>query len=291
MNMDEMTRDQAVGCFLGHCIGDALGAFLEFQDAREPDNYITTYQSGGPHRLKAGQWTDDSSMALGLANHLIGNHGILRAEDVMSNWLNWYFLGEFSSTGKCFDIGSTCEKAIRRYQSGMHPDDCGETGEYASGNGALMRLHPCVIAASSVEEAVTNSLYQTRLTHNNPEVLLYSEAFSKELWYGQAMPEYSHLKLPKETPRNKVLSGGYVKETYQCAWWAVENTSSFEEAVIVAVNRGHDADTSGAITGALAGRIYGEGSIPDHLYNDLYSVDILRKTAVALYNLREVNKK
>ena len=95
---------------------------------------------------------------------------------------------------------------------------------------------------------------------------MYSEAFAKELWHGKPLPEYDHLRLPKDTPRQNVMSGGYVKESYQCAWWFVQNTDSFEEAVVIAVNRGHDADTSGAIIGQLAGRIYGidgDKAIPD----------------------------
>ena len=76
---------------------------------------------------------------------------------------------------------------------------------------------------------------------------MYSEAFAKELWHGRPLPEYKHLKLPKNTPRQNVKSGGYVKESYQYAWWCVQNTDSFEEAVVTAF-RGHDTDTSGAIT-------------------------------------------
>ena len=103
---------------------------------------------------------------------------------------------------------------------------------------------------------------------------MYSEAFAKELWHGRPLPEYDHLKLPKNTPRQNVKSGGYVKESYQYAWWCVQNTDSFEEAVMTAFNRGHDADTSGAITGQLAARIYGidgDKAIPDWIDDGLYA--------------------
>ncbi len=276
----------ALGIMLGSAIGDALGAFLEFEESREPDQYITEYQDGGPHNLKAGQWTDDTSMALALADAMDIHKGGLIAETIMSNWSSWYRKGAFSSTNHCFDIGATCQKAIELYEDCEDPEKCGSTDKLASGNGGLMRLHPVVIAARNEEEAVRNAVCQTSLTHNNKEVLLYSEAFARELWHGKELDEYNHLKLPPDTPRQEVKSGGYVKETYQCAWWCVQNTSSFEEAVITAVNRGHDADTVGAVTGALAGRIYGEGRIPDNLYDGLYAVEMIRHIAGNLFDLR-----
>ena len=276
----------AVGCFVGSAVGDALGAYLEFEDAREPDHYITEYQHGGPHKLKAGQWTDDTSMALALADAMDIDRGKLVADTIMSNWKSWYRDGAFSSTETCFDIGSTCQSALEKFEEGADPEKCGDQGKWASGNGGLMRLHPVVIAARSEEEAVKNAVYQTSLTHNNQEVLMYSEAYARELWHGKPLPEYDHLRLPKDTPRQNVMSGGYVKESYQCAWWCVQNSDNFRDAVVLAVNRGHDADTSGAITGALAGRIYGENGIPDSWYDNLYAVEILRHLAGNLYDLR-----
>ena len=82
-------------------------------------------------------------------------------------------------------------------------------------------------------------------------------------------------------------SGCYVKETYQCAWWAVQNTDSFEEALITAVNRGHDADTVGAVTGQLAGRIYGCYSIPDWMFDGLYEHDQIRYLSSKLHDLNK----
>ena len=246
----------AVGCFVGSAVGDALGAYLEFEDAREPDHYITEYQHGGPHKLKAGQWTDDTSMALALADAMDIDRGKLVADTIMSNWKSWYRDGAFSSTETCFDIGSTCQSALEKFEEGADPEKCGDQGKWASGNGGLMRLHPVVIAARSEEEAVKNAVYQTSLTHNNQEVLMYSEAYARELWHGKPLPEYDHLRLQKDTPRQNVMSGDYVKESYQCAWWCVQNSDNFRDAVVLAVNRRHDADTSGAITGALAGNLY-----------------------------------
>ena len=81
------------------------------------------------------------------------------------------------------------------------------------------------------------------------------------------------------------MSGGYVKETYECAWWALEHSNNFEKAVILAVNRGHDADTVGAVTGQLAGVKYGYSSIPDRWLKVLKMHDDILEAADCLYQL------
>ena len=116
----------ALGIMIGSAIGDALGAFLEFEDAREPDQYITEYQDGGPHKLKARQWTDDTSMALALADAMDIDRGKLVADTIMSNWKSWYRDGAFSSTETCFDIGSTCQSALEKFEEGADPEKCGD---------------------------------------------------------------------------------------------------------------------------------------------------------------------
>ena len=285
MSSDQISWDAASGMLLGLAIGDALGAYLEFQQSREPSNYLREYKSGGPHNLPAGYWTDDTSMALAIAEALLEKNGEFDPHLIMEKFVSWMSAGEFSSTGTCFDIGMTCQTALSKYQNDPTDPYCGPTDPYSAGNGALMRMAPVIIASRSEKEAVENALLQTRLTHGCAECLQYSEAFARELWCGQALEEYQYLKLPKDTPREEVKSGGYVKETYQCAWWSVENTDSFEEAVVVAVNRGHDADTVGAVTGQIAGRIYGCYSFPNWMFDGLYEHDQIRYLASELHGL------
>ena len=148
-----------------------------------------------------------------------------------------------------------------------------------------MRMAPVIIAASSEKEAVDHALKQTMLTHGSAECLLFSEAFARELWSGRALSEYDELRIGQHTPREEVKSSGYVRHTYEAAWWCVQNTSSFEDAVIEAVNLGGDADTIGAVTGQIAGRIYGETGIPDLMYEGLYAADAIRHLAQDLHDL------
>ena len=287
MKTERISWDAASGMLLGLAIGDALGASLEFHSSREPENYLREYKSGGPHNLPAGYWTDDTSMALAIAEGILERNGEFDPHLIMENFVSWMTDGEFSSTGTCFDIGMTCQMALGTYRKDKSNPYCGPTDPYSAGNGALMRMAPVIIAARDEREAIENALLQTRLTHGCTECLQYSEAFARELWIGKALDEYRHLKLPTDTHRKEVKSGGYVKETYQCAWWAVENTYSFEEAVVTAVNRGHDADTAGAVTGQLAGRIYGCYSFPDWMFDGLYEHDQIRYLASKLHDLNK----
>ena len=146
-------------------------------------------------------------------------------------------------------------------------------------------MAPVIIAAKDEAQAVDWGLRQTKLTHACAECQIFSEAFAKELWRGKALEENEHLRLPGETPREEVLSGGYVKESYQCAWWAIKNSDNFEDAAILAVNRGHDADTCGAICGQLAGRMYGYSAIPNRWLEGLFAEPSIRQVARDLVGL------
>ena len=280
-----MSHDEALGMMEGLAIGDALGAYLEFSDRREASDYVREYKDGGPHRLKRGYWTDDTSMSKAIADALQLVKGEFDAHIVMQNFCDWFTGGAFSSTGACFDIGMTCQAALQKYMKDKSNPYCGGTDEYSSGNGAIMRMAPVVIAAASENECVDHALKQTMLTHGSAECLLFSEAFARELWWGKALPEYNKLRLDRKTPREDVKSSGYVRHTYEAAWWCIDNTSSFEEAVIEAVNLGGDADTIGAVTGQIAGRIYGETGIPDWMYEGLYAADAIRHLAQDLHDL------
>ena len=85
-----ISHDEALKLFEGLAIGDALGAYLEFSDSREPDDYLREYKEGGPHRLKAGYWTDDTSMAVAIADALQLAKGEFDPHIVMQNFCDWF---------------------------------------------------------------------------------------------------------------------------------------------------------------------------------------------------------
>ena len=142
MDIEVISWDAASGMLLGLAIGDAFGAYLEFQPSREPENYLREYKSGGPHNLPAGYWTDDTSMALAIAEGLLKRNGEFDPHLIMENSVSWMTDGEFSSTGTCFDIGMTCQMALGKYKKNKSESYCGPTDPYSAGNGALMRMAP-----------------------------------------------------------------------------------------------------------------------------------------------------
>lgn len=271
--------DRAQGALLGLAIGDALGTTLEFsaRDSRPP---VTDLVGGGPFALPAGAWTDDTSMALCLAESL--NHRkCFEAVDCMNRFVNWWRHGYMSATGECFDIGVATEQALARYERSGDPY-AGSTDPISAGNGSLMRLATAVIAArQDWERAISDAGEQSRLTHGAAEAVSACRHFAlllHEAMTGASKDEVLAPRiLPEEVParirrlaatdwrqveRTAISSSGYVVDTLKAALWAVSTTTSFEESVILAVNLGGDADTVGAVTGQHAGAIHGRSAIP-----------------------------
>src|SRR5688500_928565 len=134
--------DRVRGAPLGLAAGDALGTTLEFQ---RPGTFtpIDEMVGGGPFVLEPGQWTDDTSMALCLAESLLECNGF-DPVDQLRRYVRWYREGHHSSTGRCFDIGSTVRAALQRFEETGEPW-CGSTDPQTAGNGSLMRLAPVVL--------------------------------------------------------------------------------------------------------------------------------------------------
>ena len=157
------TIERYRGCLLGLAAGDALGTTLEF---RSPGSFgpIRDIVGGGPFHLKPGQWTDDTSMALCLAESLIEREGF-DPVDQLERYLNWYRNGHLSSTGKCFDIGGTVRSALLRFEKAREPY-CGSTDPNTAGNGSIMRLAPVpLFFACRPLEAIERSGDSSRTTH------------------------------------------------------------------------------------------------------------------------------
>ena len=187
----------------------------------------------------------------------------------MNKFCEWFQKGKFCTRDKCFDIGNTVYDALNSYSSSIKQNLLsqpyrGRTAENSSGNGALMRMAPVIIVSRDRDEAIRLAIQQTLLTHGSELCIKYSIMFAEELYAGEAIKKYSPFKLPDDIEREMVMSGGFVKETYEAAWWAFNTTNNFEDCVVRAVNRGHDADTTGAVAGMLAGRHYGLSGIPNY---------------------------
>jgi ADP-ribosyl-[dinitrogen reductase] hydrolase len=158
-----MTRDKYRGALLGLAIGDALGTTLEF---KPPGTFapITDITGGGPFNLKPGEWTDDTSMALCLAESLVERRGFA-AKDQMDRYCRWREEGYLSSNGRCFDIGNTVSGALAKYLRTGNPF-AGPESPNTAGNGSLMRLAPIpLFFAKDPKEAIHYAAESSRTTH------------------------------------------------------------------------------------------------------------------------------
>lgn len=235
---------------------------------------------GGPFTLKPGEWTDDTAMALGLADSLIARGG-LDERDLLERFCRWFRQGENSVTGRCFDIGNVTVTALTHFeQTGdVH---AGPTDRMTAGNGSLMRLSPVAILYWNDPDRLRDAARrQSYTTHGAQEAVDACEAFSAILASAiQGKPltdvlsaSFGHSLCDgvqaiiggswKAKHRDDIRSSGYVLHSLEAALWCVGTSGSFAMAVLKAVNLGDDSDTTAAITAQLAGAFYGLSGIPE----------------------------
>jgi len=269
------------GALLGLAVGDAAGTTVEFK-ARGSFPPVVDMSGGGPFGLQRGEWTDDTSMALCLAESLIEQDGFDPA-DQMTRYVRWYREGHLSSNGRCFDIGMTTVSALHKFEQTGNPF-CGSTDPRSAGNGSIMRLAPVpMFYFPDEEKAIEFAARSSRTTHGADEcldacrllALIIVKALGgnekKDVLVGRGARLRNCLAdkieaLACGTYVNKtedlVHGSGYVVESLEAALWSFATTDSFRDAVLRAVNLGDDADTTAAVCGQLAGAFYGESGIP-----------------------------
>ena len=304
--MEEIERFR--GSLLGLAAGDALGTTVEFH---EPGTFepVLEISGGGVFHLAPGEWTDDTSMALCLAESLIERGGF-DLSDQLERYLRWHKTGYMSSNGACFDIGNTVRAALARFERIRKiyavPD------EMSAGNGSLMRLCPVPLCwwrwpARAMELSGESS----RTTHGAraatdacryfggllvgavmgvDKATLLSPRYAPlaEYWdKNHLAPEIDEIAcgsfMKREPP--VIESTGYVVRTLGAALWAFHRSSTFEEGCRLAVNLGGDADTCGAVFGQLAGAFYAEEGIPERWRRILAHRELIQSPAGKLCRL------
>jgi ADP-ribosyl-[dinitrogen reductase] hydrolase len=288
---------RARGALLGLAIGDAIGTTVEFKP-RGSFQPLVDMVGGGPFRLQAGQWTDDTSMALCLAASL--REGFDEGDQIR-RYVRWMTEGYMSSNGRCFDIGIATRSALRRFLRTGDPL-AGSTDANSSGNGCLMRLAPVPIRYSHDPElTVALSERQARTTHQTAECLassrLFGEYLARALNAGSkeavlAPPQFAGALAPKLAEiatgsfrlkaDSDIRGTGYVVDSLEAALWCFWTTDSFETCVLAAANLGDDADTTAAEAGQLAGAYYGDTAIPDGWLEKLAMRDEITSLADSL---------
>jgi ADP-ribosyl-[dinitrogen reductase] hydrolase len=307
-------NDRRIGTLVGLAIGDALGAAVEF---KPPGTFepVTGYRAGGPHGLNAGEWTDDTSLALALADSLAVIGWDLN--DQATRYLSWYRIGEYSVNGRCFDIGNATRRALLRFAETGDAATSGPTDERSAGNGSIMRLAPVPIFFADLypdraDELIHYGYESTLPTHRAPQATsacAYMTLILAALMAGEPRnvvldPDWPLLSVLRNDAEvhpevEEVITGGfrreppaikgsgYVVRSLEAALWALNRSHSFEEAVLAAVNLGDDADTTGAVCGQLAGAHWGKGGIPQDLLDGLAQRNMIEEAAQRLLERRE----
>jgi ADP-ribosyl-[dinitrogen reductase] hydrolase len=276
-------KDRLLGSFLGLAIGDAVGTTVEFR-ARDTFEPVTDMVGKGPFNLPAGYFTDDTSMALCLAESLI-EYPFLDRNDLLNRFSKWYREGVNSPTGRCFDIGTTTRSAIVNWE------DTGSvlnnTGPWDAGNGSIMRLAPAVIKYhDDRDRAIATAIMQSETTHGSVEACDSCDLLARVLLTAYVTDDKNavlnvdaqdgwadsvkNILKTLDVTRDEVQSSGYVIHTLHAALWCFKNTDNFRDAILLATNLGEDADTVAAVTGQIAGAFYGMSGIPIMWLDKLY---------------------
>ena len=300
--MNNLNKD----ILLGIAIGDALGLPVQFLDREVvAKNPVTTMIGYGQFNVPAGTWSDDSSLSLCLAESLCKGYDL---SDIANNFVKWMFEGFWTPFNKAFDIGKTTYFAVVNLRNGVSPYLAGMDRERDNGNGSLMRILPLVPYILNVEPEERYKIIGevSSLTHRHPRsilacIVLCEKAYQtmqqtllqllkREMFIEEDVPFKRLVGLSynefKAIELKDIRSTGYVIDTLEASLWCIFNTSNFKDAVLKAVNLGDDTDTVGAITGGLAGIIYGNDSIPSEWINVLARKDDIIELANRLDSVK-----
>jgi ADP-ribosyl-[dinitrogen reductase] hydrolase len=261
--------DRATAAYLGLAIGDALGATVEFMTPREIAAQYRVHDrmtGGGWLRLKPGQVTDDTTMSLALGDSIL-EHGRVDAQAAAEAFDAWM-------RGKPVDIGNTVRRNLLHFRKTGNPE--APYSDHDAGNGAAMRVLPVALATFGQNEQVVRTACraQAHTTHHCKlsdaacECLVFMVqdalrgAGKNDLLHRHAHPLASqHPEFRFRSVSQMANPSGYVGDTLRAVFQAFFDTDNFRDCLVDVVNRGGDADTTGAIAGMLAGAVYGMAGI------------------------------
>jgi len=282
----------AKSMLFGVAIGDALGVPVEFK-SRDflRENPVGDMIGFGTHKVPAGTFSDDSSLTFCLAEALLQDFDL---NTIGQNFLRWCNDNYWTATGVVFDIGNATLEAICQLDKGLKPELAGGTAGNSNGNGSLMRILPLAFylldkesherfeitkQVSSITHAHIRSviacyyylefarqlidgkdkfeIYKDLKQEISDDLLFFADIPSEIAWFDRLLKGNIH-----ELPEEEIQSTGYVLHTLEASIWCLLTTENYKDAVLKAINLGEDTDTTGAVTGGLAGLLYGYDNIP-----------------------------
>lgn len=291
MNMDSNANGRIIGALWGAVVGDALGVPVEFIDREERRlDPVVSIRGGGTWRQPPGTWSDDSSLLLCSVESLLGGFD---TDDMGRRFVDWRNAERWTPWGKVFDIGATTQNAIANVARGTKAEMAGGAAESSNGNGSLMRILPVALhgAALPVSELLDRVHRASAITHRHLRSKMACGLYcllarqllagkpAEAAWSGAKHEFHQHYSVRewaaetpifarlldvdlKATPEAEIVSGGYVMDTLTASVWCLLTTRTYSEAVLKAVNLGGDTDTTGCVTGGLAGLLYGQTAVP-----------------------------
>jgi ADP-ribosyl-[dinitrogen reductase] hydrolase len=257
--------DRAIAAYLGLAIGDALGATVEFMTPREIKAKYGVHDKligGGWLHLKPGQVTDDTTMSLALGTSILkaGKVDAHAAAQAFDDWMR----------GKPVDIGNTVRRNLLQFRKTGNPE--APYSDHDAGNGAAMRVLPVALATfgQSEDEVRAACRAQAHVTHHcalsdaacECLVLMVQDALrgtsKNDLLHQHAHPlAQRHPEFKFRAVKPAANPSGYIADTMPAVFQSFFDTDDLHDCLVDVVNRGGDADTTGAIAGMLAGAMYG----------------------------------
>lgn len=302
------------GVLYGVAIGDALGVPGEFKNRQYfKQNPIIDLTGYGTHNQPPGTFSDDSSLTFCLAEALTNDFNLQRIAD---NFIKWRNNGYWTANGNVFDIGNATDITISNLLKGIPPEKAGGKGKSDNGNGSLMRISPLLFyiykmpiskryniikKVSSITHGHIRSViscfyyleFMISILNGNNLFKIYDELKINIIKQLNALsinpPEIEHFnRLLKhniyELSEDQIKSSGYVIETLETSIWCLLTTKNYKEAVLKAINLGDDTDTTGCVTGGIAGLYYGYDNIPKEWIKKIARKEDIEDLSERLYN-------
>lgn len=303
----------------GFVIGDAMGVPLEFMSREKLAQHPVTKMIGdGSYNLPKGVWSDDTSMTLATMDSISTTHAI-DCDDIANRFCDWINYGKYTATNLVFGVGKITRNALFRYwNQKKDATKCGGTSYLENGNGSLMRMLPiafyCYNRHLNSKEIYSIVKDVSSITHAHEisilgcyiyvcYILLLLSGKNKldsyqllsqqdySMFSSDSLEQYKRILSTEllSFSIDKISSSGYIVSTLEAALWVILHTDSFEQAIIGSINLGNDTDTVGAITGSMAGILYGYSSIPQKWIDSLEGKDSLNSYLSSFIHMMDNN--
>jgi ADP-ribosyl-[dinitrogen reductase] hydrolase len=318
---NEQTDNSSIAksVLFGVAIGDALGVPVEFMKRESLRSSPITKMIGyGSHNVKAGTFSDDSSLTFCLAEALTEGFDL---NTIAQYFEHWRYQGFWTASGDVFDIGNATQQAIDKFKNGERPELSGGSDASSNGNGSLMRILPLALYLldKPMNERFELTKQVSSITHRHIRSVIacfYYLEFARQLIskvdkfgiYNNLKTEIPEFLISQSVSRreidffdnllkedisdfteSEISSSGYVLHTLEASIWCLLKTDNYKDCVLKAVNLGFDTDTTGAVAGGLAGILYGFESIPDEWIRTIARKNDIEDLALRLANKLSIN--